>query len=141
MKPYLNGLLSFLKADKNLLKNQMFFQASNNLKRVVDVSKYKIEDSSFESPYIVKKFIYNIIFMLKLRLKRIGRKRSPSYRLVIMENTTRRDGRPIEEVGYYNPISKKYNFDNDKILKWLNYGVKPTPTVLNLLKKAEVLKS
>jgi len=77
--------------------------------------------------------------MLKLRLKRIGRKRSPSYRLVIMENTTRRDGRPIEEVGYYDPISKKYNFDHDKILKWLNYGVKPTPTVLHLLKKAEVL--
>jgi small subunit ribosomal protein S16 len=45
--------------------------------------------------------------MLKLRLKRIGRKRSPSYRLVIMENTFRRDGRPIEEVGYYNPISKE----------------------------------
>ena len=42
---------------KNELKNQMFFQASNNLKRVVDVSKYKIEDSSFESPYIVKKFM------------------------------------------------------------------------------------
>ena len=77
--------------------------------------------------------------MLKLRLKRIGRKRSPSYRLVIMENTTRRDGRPIEEVGYYNPISKKYNFDANKIKKWLSYGVKPSPTVLNLLKKAEIL--
>jgi small subunit ribosomal protein S16 len=45
--------------------------------------------------------------MLKLRLKRTGRKRSPSYRLVIMENTFRRDGRPIEEVGYYNPITKQ----------------------------------
>ena len=43
--------------DNKELKNQMFFQASNNLKRVVDVSKYKIEDSSFESPYIVKKFM------------------------------------------------------------------------------------
>ena len=49
--------------------------------------------------------------MLKLRLKRVGRKRSPSYRLVIMENTCRRDGRPIDEVGYYNPISKQYNFE------------------------------
>ena len=45
--------------------------------------------------------------MLKLRLKRVGRKRSPSYRLVVMENTFRRDGRPIEEVGYYNPITKE----------------------------------
>nr|YP_003734632.1 ribosomal protein S16 [Kryptoperidinium foliaceum]ADI40417.1 ribosomal protein S16 [Kryptoperidinium foliaceum] len=77
--------------------------------------------------------------MLKLRLKRIGRKRSPSYRLVIMENTTRRDGRPIEEVGYYNPISKNYKFDSEKIQKWLSYGVQPTETVANLLKKAEII--
>jgi len=77
--------------------------------------------------------------MLKLRLKRIGRKRSPSYRLVIMENTSRRDGRPIDEVGYYDPISKKYKFDTTKIQKWLSYGVKPTQTVFNLLKKADIL--
>lgn len=77
--------------------------------------------------------------MLKLRLKRMGRKRSPSYRLVIMENTTRRDGRPIEEVGYYDPTSKKYNFDSEKIQKWLSYGVQPTSTVSNLLKKAEII--
>ena len=77
--------------------------------------------------------------MLKLRLKRLGRKRSPSYRLVIMENTARRDGRPIEEVGYYNPLSKDYKFDEEKIKKWLSYGVKPTETVLNLLKKAEIV--
>ncbi len=77
--------------------------------------------------------------MLKLRLKRIGRKRSPSYRLVIMENTTRRDGRPIEEVGYYDPISKNYKFDTEKIQKWLGYGVKPTETVSQLLKKANIL--
>lgn len=77
--------------------------------------------------------------MLKLRLKRVGRKRSPSYRLVIMENTTRRDGRPVEEVGYYDPISKNYKFDAEKIKKWLSYGVKPTETVSNLLKKAEII--
>jgi small subunit ribosomal protein S16 len=77
--------------------------------------------------------------MLKLRLKRTGRKRSPSYRLVIMENTTRRDGRPIDEVGYYDPISKKYKFDSNKIKKWLSYGVQPTETVFNLLKKAEII--
>ena len=77
--------------------------------------------------------------MLKLRLKRIGRKRSPSYRLVIMENTCRRDGRPIDEVGYYNPLSKTYKFDQEKITKWLQYGVKPTQTVSNLLKKADII--
>ena len=78
--------------------------------------------------------------MLKLRLKRVGRKKLPSYRLVVIENTSRRDGKPIEEVGYYNPISKNYNFDQHKIEKWLNYGVKPTSTVLNLLKKSRIIE-
>ena len=77
--------------------------------------------------------------MLKLRLKRVGRKRSPSYRLVIMENTCRRDGRAIDEVGYYNPISKKYSLEKKKIVRWLNCGAKPTETVLQLLKKAELI--
>lgn len=78
--------------------------------------------------------------MLKLRLKRTGRKSSPSYRLVIMENTFRRDGKPIDEVGYYNPLTKQYKFDGEKIKKWLDYGVKPTETVLGLLKKAEIVQ-
>jgi small subunit ribosomal protein S16 len=77
--------------------------------------------------------------MLKLRLKRIGRKRSPAYRLVIMENTTRRDGRPVEEVGYYDPISKQSHFEIEKIQKWLSYGAKPTEVVSSLLKKAEII--
>ena len=77
--------------------------------------------------------------MLKLRLKRTGRKRFASYRLVIMENTFRRDGRPIDEIGYYNPITKESQFNSEKIKKWLNYGVKPTKTVVSLLKKAEII--
>ena len=77
--------------------------------------------------------------MLKLRLKRIGRKRSPAYRLVVMENSTRRDGRPVEEVGYYDPISKKSKFEVEKIQKWLSYGAKPTEVVSSLLKKAEII--
>ncbi len=77
--------------------------------------------------------------MLKLRLKRTGRKRFPSYRLVIMENNARRDGRPIEEVGYYDPVNKNYRFDVEKIKKWLDYGVQPTETVSSLLKKAEII--
>lgn len=78
--------------------------------------------------------------MLKLRLKRAGRKGSPSYRLVIMEHTTRRDGRPIEEVGYYNPITKESNFEISKIERWLNNGAKPSQTVLNLLLKAKIIQ-
>ena len=77
--------------------------------------------------------------MLKLRLKRVGRKRSPAYRLVVMENTSRRDGRPVEEVGYYNPISKESYFEIEKIQKWLSYGAKPTEVVSSLLKKAEII--
>jgi small subunit ribosomal protein S16 len=78
--------------------------------------------------------------MLKLRLKRVGKKRSPSYRLVIMENTFRRDGRPIDEVGYYSPITKQFKFDAEKIQKWLNSGAQPTETVSTLLKKAEIIQ-
>jgi small subunit ribosomal protein S16 len=77
--------------------------------------------------------------MLKLRLKRLGKKRSPSYRLVIMESTSRRNGRPVDEVGYYDPMTKNYKFDTDKIKKWLSYGVQPTETVFHLLKKAEIV--
>jgi len=77
--------------------------------------------------------------MLKIRLKRLGKKRYPFYRLVIIESTSRRNGRPIDELGYYNPMTKDYKFDADKIKKWLNYGVKPTETVFNLLKKADII--
>jgi small subunit ribosomal protein S16 len=77
--------------------------------------------------------------MLKLRLKRNGRKRQPSYRLVIMESTSRRNGRPIDEVGYYNPITKESYFNQDKIVQWLKHGVQPTETVFQLLKKSKLI--
>jgi small subunit ribosomal protein S16 len=79
--------------------------------------------------------------MLKLRLKRTGRKRSPSYRLVVMEHSTRRDGRPIDEVGFYNPITKQSSFDTIKIINWLKVGAKPSETVFDLLKKSDIIKS
>lgn len=78
--------------------------------------------------------------MLKLRLKKIGRKRQPSYRLVVMTSSTRRDGRPIDEVGYYSSITKQSYFNSSKIVKWLKNGVKPTKTVEILLKKANILQ-
>lgn len=77
--------------------------------------------------------------MLKLRLKRNGRKRQPAYRLVVMESASRRNGRPIDEVGYYNPITKESYFNQDKIIKWLKYGVQPTETVFQLLKKSNLI--
>jgi len=56
-----------------------------------------------------------------------------------MESSTRRDGRPVEEVGFYNPISKECKFEVEKIKQWLSYGAQPSETVTNLLKKAEIL--
>ena len=78
--------------------------------------------------------------MLKLRLTRTGRKKQPVYRLVIIEHTTRRDGRPVDQVGYYNPLTKESNFQVEKIQKWLSYGVKPSETVYHLLKKAKIVE-
>jgi len=83
----------------------------------------------------VDKLIYKN--MLKLRFKRMGRKRSPFYRLVIIENTTKRDGRPVDEVGYYNPITKKCSIDLVRVSKWLNEGVKPSPAAARLLNKLQ----
>ena len=52
--------------------------------------------------------------MLKLRLQRTGRKKRPTYRLVVIEHSTRRDGKPIEYVGYYNPLTKEFHFEVQK---------------------------
>jgi small subunit ribosomal protein S16 len=78
--------------------------------------------------------------MLKLRLKKIGRKRQPSYRIIIIPNTSRRDGKAIDEVGHYNPITKEISFNSEKIIEWLKNGVQPTDTVKRLLQKAKILK-
>jgi|TARA_B000000441_G_C21651688_1_gene295666 small subunit ribosomal protein S16 len=76
--------------------------------------------------------------MLKLRLKRGGRKGQPAYRVVVMESTSRRDGRPIENLGYYNPISKEFLVSVERISIRLKQGVKPTRAVENLLKRAGI---
>lgn len=77
--------------------------------------------------------------MLKLRLKKFGRKGLPSYRLVVMEHSTKRDGKPIEELGFYDSLSKRSSFNTEKIKKWLTYGAKPSPTVYGLLKKSNII--
>jgi len=73
--------------------------------------------------------------MLKLRLKRNGRKRQPSYRLVIMENTTRRDGRPVDEVGYYNPITKKSYFNEEKNCKMVKLWCSTNRNCFSIIEK------
>jgi len=70
----------------------------------------------------------------------VAEKKQPSYRLVVMPVSSRRDGRFIDQVGYYNTITKQSYFDIVKITNWFEQGVKPTPTVKNLLIKANILK-
>jgi len=77
--------------------------------------------------------------MLKLRLKKIGRKKDPAYRIVVINNIIKRDGRPIEDLGFYNPINKQLKLKKNLFIDWLKKGVKPSKTVLNLLKKAKIL--
>jgi small subunit ribosomal protein S16 len=77
--------------------------------------------------------------MLKMRLKRVGRKFLPSYRIVVMENTTKRDGKPVEELGFFNPLNDEIKLNKDRILERLKQGVKPSPKVLSLLKNNNVI--
>lgn len=79
--------------------------------------------------------------MLKIRLKRNRRKKQPSYRLVVMPASYRRNGRAIDELGYYNVITKQLKIDSVKITKWLEKGAKPTETVNHLLIKSKILES
>jgi small subunit ribosomal protein S16 len=82
--------------------------------------------------------------MVKLRLKRYGKKRQPSYRIIAIESKSRREARPLEELGYYNPRTKETVLQTAGLLKWLRCGAQPTETVDSLLKKAgiyEMLKA
>jgi small subunit ribosomal protein S16 len=78
---------------------------------------------------------------VKLRLKRMGAKKRPFYRIIAADTRAPRDGRFIEEIGYYNPISQppEIKIDPDKAHKWIESGAQPTDTVRSLLKKAGVL--
>ena len=79
---------------------------------------------------------------VKMRLKRIGAKKQPSYRVVIADSRSPRDGRFIEQIGFYNPLTNPVDIriDVEKAQKWLACGAQPTETVKSLLKKAEILK-
>lgn len=78
--------------------------------------------------------------MIKIRLKRFGKKREASYRLVAMQSTSRRDGRPLEELGFYNPRTDEVRLDTEAIAKRLAQGAQPTDTVRRILEKANVLE-
>ena len=79
--------------------------------------------------------------MVKIRLRRMGAKKAPFYRIVVADSRYPRDGRFIEEIGYYNPMEEPsvVKVDPEKAKKWIQNGAQPTDTVRILLKKAGVL--
>ena len=78
--------------------------------------------------------------MVKIRLKRVGAKKQPIYRVVVADSRSPRNGRFIEEIGYYNPLRNpaEIKIDAEKAKKWIGNGAQPTETVKALLKKAGI---
>jgi small subunit ribosomal protein S16 len=79
--------------------------------------------------------------MLSLRLQRIGKKHQPSYRLVVAEKRSKLNSPPVEDLGSYNPFSKKASFNKERVLYWLKVGAQPTVTVHNLLVREGILNA
>lgn len=79
---------------------------------------------------------------VKIRLKRMGAKKAPFYRVVVADSRSPRDGRFIEEIGTYNPVTQpaQINIDEEKAIKWLQTGAQPSDTVKNLFSKTGILK-
>ena len=79
--------------------------------------------------------------MVKIRLRRMGAKKAPFYRVVVADSRFARDGRFIEEIGYYDPTKEPsvVKLDAEKAKQWLDNGAQPTDTVREILKKAAVL--
>lgn len=79
---------------------------------------------------------------VKIRLKRLGAKKSPFYRIVVADSRAPRDGRSIEEIGYYNPLTEPVTLkiDEEKALDWMSKGAKPSDTVRNLFSNEGIMK-
>jgi len=78
--------------------------------------------------------------MIKLRLKRFGKKREASFRLVACNSTSRRDGRPLQELGFYNPRTKETRLDTEALRLRLSQGAQPTDAVRALLEKGGLIE-
>ena len=80
--------------------------------------------------------------MLKIRLRRMGAKKAPFYRIVVADSRAPRDGAFVEEIGYYNPISEpvELKVDVDRARTWIKNGAQPTDTVRSLLKKSGAIE-
>ena len=78
--------------------------------------------------------------MVKIRLQRVGKKKKPSYRVVVADSRAPRDGKFIEVIGHYDPLTDPATVEikEERALEWLRQGAQPTQTVANILKKAGV---
>ena len=72
--------------------------------------------------------------MLKIRLKRLGAKKNPTYRIIVINSTTKREGKPVQELGHYNPKTKVMQLDKASAESWIKKGAQPTATVAYLIK-------
>ena len=79
---------------------------------------------------------------VKIRLKRMGAKKAPFYRIVVADARSPRDGKFIESIGYYEPVTTPANvkIDEEKAMKWMGNGAQPTDTVKNLFSKQGIMK-
>lgn len=78
--------------------------------------------------------------MIKLRLKRYGKKRAACYRIVAINSRERRDGRPLEELGFYDPITNETRLQVEGIVRRLQQGAQPSDTVRRILEKANIFE-
>ncbi len=76
---------------------------------------------------------------VKMRLRRTGAKKAPTYRVVVADGRFPRDGRFIEEIGFYNPKTDEIKIDAEKAKSWIGKGAQPTDTVKALLKKSDII--
>ncbi len=77
--------------------------------------------------------------MLAIKLKRIGKKHQPSFRVVVAEKRSKLQGRFIEDLGWYNPRSKEFGFNKEGVEHWLKNGAQPTDSVYNLFVRAQII--
>ena len=79
---------------------------------------------------------------VKIRLKRLGAKKAPFYRVIVADERSPRDGKFIDQIGYYNPLTNpaEIKIDAEKATAWIANGAQPTDTVRALLKKADIIK-
>ncbi|MFH1407640.1 MAG: 30S ribosomal protein S16 [Patescibacteria group bacterium] len=81
--------------------------------------------------------------MLKIRLSKFGAKNAPTYRIVVSEARSKRDGKNLDKLGFYNPTApnpKKFSYDKEKYIAWIKKGAKPTKAVVDMIKGKYIFK-